>query len=833
MFRLILALALGQFFALSQNLPAFNWIKEVGGTGTDTFAALTTDPQGNIYLTGSTSSPDFPVNSAAQGSLASAGLYRIAGSSYTSLGQNNVTSIAVDPQNSSVIYIASAYAGLKSIDGGNTWTPLPIPSSISTLLVDPFNDQNLFAAGSQAIFSSTDAGATWAPLSTSFNFTCGVTGLWADPDFQGVLFAAACGNLVRSADSGATWQPVSTLPAPSPRLDFEPSLPGVIFIITEGAFVSTDDGQTFQQISIRSSFNSVVVDPNQPGRLLGANGLGIFSSTDNGATWTQVSSLAPLLLIPAGSVLYAGMNGSVYQLSPNLEPGAAIGPPGLPVIGAYAYSNGTLYLGTNGGTDVFVAKLDPSGDVIYSTFFGGSNSDYPIAIAVDPSGGVYVTGRTQSPDFPVTIGAYLTSDPDSAQWVPFLFKLNPDGSLAYSTYFDMSSTPVALAVDSTGSAYLTGTDNGSLPTTPGAYQTAYCCPQEPSLFFTIITNEPFLTKFDPTGATLLYSTYLGQYGPGGSAVAVAPDGTAYVAGNPSPGASSGGVARMNPTGSAILASLTTPGFNAHAIAIGPAGNVYLGGGSAAGSAFQPTPNAFQTAPPAIPPGSPATITIGAPGALIKMDAQLQNVLAATYLADAWGNPIQSIAVDASGNAYVSGATAPYGLPTLDELAEAEGPIGAATGFLAEISGDFSTLLFSTYLGDTQAFDAASVALSTAGSVIIGGSTSTPANVYLNSIAIPAPPALRIDSVLNAATQLGGPVSPGEIVSVNGAGFNAQSQLLINGSAVPQISQSVTQIVAAVPMSIAPGGALIQVENAAPASNPPFSNQVVLIVTPSH
>lgn len=59
-------------------------------------------------------------------------------------------------------------------------------------------------------------------------------------------------------------------------------------------------------------------------------------------------------------------------------------------------------------------------------------------------------------------------------------------------------------------------------------------------------------------------------------------------------------------------------------------------------------------------------------------------------------------MDASGNAYVSGATTPYGLPTLDEIAEGEGPVGGTTGFLGKISGDFFPLLFSTYLDDTQA-----------------------------------------------------------------------------------------------------------------------------------
>lgn len=97
------------------------------------------------------------------------------------------------------------------------------------------------------------------------------------------------------------------------------------------------------------------------------------------------------------------------------------------------------------------------------------------------------------------------------------------------------------------------------------------------------------------------------------------------------------MARVNPRGSTLLASAAPPGFNAQTIAIGPDGDVYLAGGSAGRAPFQPSSNAFQTVPPLIPPGGPS-ISIGAPSALVKMYSQLQNILAATYFANAWGSP---------------------------------------------------------------------------------------------------------------------------------------------------------------------------------------------------
>ena len=197
MLRFILVFAISIIACFGQSFPSFNWMQEVGGTGADSFTGLATDPQGNIYVTGTTSSPNFPVRSAAQSRLASAGLYRITGSSYASLGLNEVTSIAIDPDNAAVIYAASNYAGIKSVDGGDTWTNLPIPvPGVTAVVVDPFNNRDLYAAAGNALFNSSDAGVTWTALNTP---GCGAAGIWADPNFQGVLFANACG-LYRSSN---------------------------------------------------------------------------------------------------------------------------------------------------------------------------------------------------------------------------------------------------------------------------------------------------------------------------------------------------------------------------------------------------------------------------------------------------------------------------------------------------------------------------------------------------------------------------------------------------------------------------------------------------------
>ena len=139
-----------------------------------------------------------------------------------------------------------------------------------------------------------------------------------------------------------------------------------------------------------------------------------------------------------------------------------------------------------GGSDVFVTKLDPSGNIVYSTYFGGSGGDAATAMTVDSHGSVYVTGTTSSNDFPTTPGVYSSSVPPPSgggAFITFLFKLNPDGSVGYATYFSNSLTPPnAIAVDSAGSAYLAGLSYGGLVTTPGAYRTSCAC-VPPSQFF--------------------------------------------------------------------------------------------------------------------------------------------------------------------------------------------------------------------------------------------------------------------------------------------------------------------------------------------------------------
>ncbi|TMH84546.1 MAG: hypothetical protein E6H44_14885 [Betaproteobacteria bacterium] len=164
-----------------------------------------------------------------------------------------------------------------------------------------------------------------------------------------------------------------------------------------------------------------------------------------------------------------------------------------------------------GAGDVFVTKLNPTGSaLVYSTYLGGSSSDAGYGIAVDAAGNAYVTGGTGSTDFPTTIGAFQTTKGGGFRDA-FVTKLNPTGSaLVYSTYLGGSGNDYGygIAVDTLGNAYVTGvTFSTDFPTTPGAIQTTF---GGGGGFFR--GGDAFVTKLNPTGSALVYSTYLGGLG---------------------------------------------------------------------------------------------------------------------------------------------------------------------------------------------------------------------------------------------------------------------------------------------------------------------------------
>lgn len=323
----------------------------------------------------------------------------------------------------------------------------------------------------------------------------------------------------------------------------------------------------------------------------------------------------------------------------------------------------TTYGGGSG--DAFVFELSPSGNsLVYSTFLGGSGADAAFGIAIDASG-TYVVGTTQSTDFP-TQGPYQGSNKGGGNG--FVTKLNTSGNaLVYSTYLgagfgDFAS---AVAVDTAGNAYVTGaTLTPTFPTTSGVFQKT--CGSDGTCNGGLY--DAFVTVFNPSGAGLVYSTFLGgKQTDQGLGIAVTGSGTAYVTG--------------------LTKSSDFPLK------------------SALQSTFTGQQNAFVTE---INPTGTAMVY-------------------STYLGGSGYDAGTSIALDGSNNAYVTGQTSSSDFPTSSGAVQTT--IGGGNdAFVSKISDTGSTLIFSTYLGGSLNENSAAVSpLSPLGAVAVD---STGANVYV-------------------------------------------------------------------------------------------------------
>ena len=295
--------------------------------------------------------------------------------------------------------------------------------------------------------------------------------------------------------------------------------------------------------------------------------------------------------------------------------------------------------------DVFISKVNATGTaLVYSTFLGGSGSEVGNGIAVDTAGNAYIAGYTQSSDFPThaPLQASLNGTINA-----FAAKLDPTGStLVYSTYLGGNSidTANAIAIDASGAAYLTG------------YTLSSNFPLASPLQSTLKgTADAFVTKINPGGTALVYSTYLGGSDVDQArAIAVDSAGNAYIAGStassdyptvgPVQAANAGGgdifISKLNAAGSALVYSTFYGGTgqdDALALALDANHNIYVSGVTSSLSTF-PTYN-----PMPLQPGNQG-------GVLLKLNAAGSAVVYATTL-DTNG---RGVAVDSYGNAYVTG-----------------------------------------------------------------------------------------------------------------------------------------------------------------------------------
>jgi uncharacterized repeat protein (TIGR01451 family) len=344
-----------------------------------------------------------------------------------------------------------------------------------------------------------------------------------------------------------------------------------------------------------------------------------------------------------------------------------------------------LQAAPGGGSDVFVAEIDASGNtLVYSTYLGGNGTDAASDIAVDASQNAYVTGYTESPDFPVAAPLQPTCHEDTYESDAFVTRIAAlGGSMPFSTCLGGAGgdAGTAIALDAAGQAYVVGaTSSTDFPTVPTG------AALQPVLAG---SSDAFVMKLDTAAPAIVYSTFLGgQIGDLARGVAVDATGAAYVAGQTTSDdfpvvnayRSSGAdveafLAKLDPAGTALQYS-TFHGGSSHdaalAIAVDALGRAYIAGSTRSSD--------FPLADPL------QSMYAGATDAFVtRFSAAAAIPEYSTLLGGAGEDQALAIAVTALGDAFVAGYTGSANFPIANPIQATKA--GGIDAFVLKIAGE--------------------------------------------------------------------------------------------------------------------------------------------------
>ena len=371
----------------------------------------------------------------------------------------------------------------------------------------------------------------------------------------------------------------------------------------------------------------------------------------------------------------------------------------------------------SGNAHAFVTKINPAGSaVVYSTYVGGSGNDEALGVAVDGGGSAYITGATTSTDFPTVSAAIPTAGGGVDS---FVTKLSPSGSsMAYSSYLGGASYDIGygIAIDPTQNAYIAGlTSSSNFPVVGGLPNAV-----------SVGHSHGFVTKFSAAGM-ISYSTLIGGSGDDGvAAVTVDWLGDAYVtgitnspnfpiAGAAQPGQGGGGdgfVSKLNPTGSGLVFStyLGGSGYDEGlAIALDQSDNVFVAGVTA--SPNFPLTGAWQ-----------GSLRGSANAFATKLSSTGAAIDYSTYLGGSGTDLAYGIAVDWSGFVYVTGVTSSANFPN---VYGSQPFTGTSDGFLSVITPAGSLVVYSTFIGGSGDSQVRGVFVDGFGNIYLAGATTSP------------------------------------------------------------------------------------------------------------
>ncbi len=411
--------------------------------------------------------------------------------------------------------------------------------------------------------------------------------------------------------------------------------------------------------------------------------------------------------------------------------------------------------GTCGGLpcrDVFVSKFNPTASNLqYSTYVGGSSDDVATNLVLDKAGDIFVVGYTLSTDFPVTPhatqktfgGGTMTGD-------AFAFELASKGGVAYGTYIGGSGDDEAYGVtvdyapSATPNLYVVGyTTSKNFPTTTGSYQTV--C----GLSRAGTCENGFATKLAPQDTSIVYSTYLGGSGGLGDAAygaAVDSNNNLYISGiTGSPdfpttsgaydrtcgtdglcnGTFDGFVTELNTAGAGLVFSTFLGGSSydyTAGIALDNAGAIYVSGNTTS-TDFPTTPAAAQPTFGGMSAGClPTTGAICGDVTVTKLNPGGSTLAYSTYLGGSLDEyPGMSMAVDANGNAYLTGQTSSLNFPQVNPFQHGYGG-GPSDAFVTVVNSTGTAFTSSSYFGGNGQDFGYRTALDPSGNIFVSGGT---------------------------------------------------------------------------------------------------------------
>jgi len=323
--------------------------------------------------------------------------------------------------------------------------------------------------------------------------------------------------------------------------------------------------------------------------------------------------------------------------------------------------NGTIGILAENYNPALALVIDP---LIYSTYIGGAADDVGNSIAIDSSGNTFVTGYTNSGNYPTTSGAYDVSQ--NINYDVFVSKLNTFGSaLIYSTFIGGNGADRgnSIAINVDGNAFITGCADVNYPTTSGAFDMSWNWGY----------GDGFVTKLNETGSTLLYSTYIGGGG----------DDAGY------------------------------------SIALDGIGNAFITGSTNNGNSFPTTSGAYDTTFN----GGYAGSTTGGDAFIIKLNTSGSALIYSTFFGGSNVEFSNSITIDTNGNAFIAGTTNSLNLPVTIGSYDTNYN-GGYDVFVAKLNSSGSALVYSTYIGGGADDQAYAIAIDNSRNSIITGTTTS-------------------------------------------------------------------------------------------------------------